>query len=121
MLPYQVPLKVGVPEFLCQLGGVEEAFLHKRGIGSIFPTCTVAHQFVITKEGWVFLYKFLDQYKMAVSHSHFCDAEDFFNSTLGYRIKLHLVQHEFYFHKDVIRNEYSLDEQEKKKEKWRVY
>ena len=31
VLPYQVPLKVGVAEFLWQLGGVEEAFLHKRG------------------------------------------------------------------------------------------
>ena len=60
VLPYQVPLKVGVATFLWQLGGVEEAFLHKRGTGSIFPTCTVAHQFVITKEGWIFLHKFLE-------------------------------------------------------------
>jgi len=43
VLPYQVPLKVGVAKFLWQLGGVEEAFLHKRGTRSIFPTCTVAN------------------------------------------------------------------------------
>ena len=95
--------------------------MHKRGIGSIFPTFTVAHQFVITKEGWVFLHKFLEQYKMAVCHPCFCDAEGFFNSALMHRIKLRPFEHEFYFPKDVIRNEYSLHEQETKKEKWRVY
>ena len=121
VLPYQVPLKVGVAEFLWQLGGVEDTFLHKRGTWSIFPTCTVAHQFVITKEGWVFLQKFLDQYKMVVSHPHFCDAEGFFNSALRHRIKLRPFEDEFYFSEDVIRNEYSLQEQEIEKEKWRVY
>ena len=121
VLPYQVPLKLGVAEFLWQLGGVEETFLHKRGTGSIFPTYTVAHQFVITKEGWVFLHKFLEQYNMAISHPHFCDTEGFFNSALRHRIKLCQFEHEFYFPEDVIRNEYSLQEQETKKEKWRVY
>ena len=79
VLPYQVPLKVGVAEILWQLGGLEESYLLKRSLGSIFPTCTVSHQFVITKGGWLFLYKFLDQYKMAISHSHFCDTEGFYN------------------------------------------
>ena len=58
---------------------------------------------------------------MALFHPHFCDAEGFFNSTLRHGDKLHLVEHEFYFPEDVIRNEYSLLEQETKKEKWRVY
>ena len=58
---------------------------------------------------------------MAVSHSHFCDVEGFFNSALRHRIKLRSVEHEFYFPEDVIRNEYSLQEQETKKEKWRVF
>ena len=95
--------------------------MYKRGTGSIFPTCTIAHEFVITKEGCVFLHKILDQYKMVVSHLHFCDAEGFFNLALRHRIKLHPIEHEFYFPEDVIRNEYSLQEQETKKEKWRVY
>ena len=58
---------------------------------------------------------------MATSHPHFCDAEGFFNLALRHRIKLCSVEHEFYFPEDVIRNEYSLQEQETKKEKWRVY
>ena len=37
--PYQVPLKVGVAEFLWQLGGLEETYLLKRQRGLIFPTC----------------------------------------------------------------------------------
>ena len=74
-----MPLKVGVAEFLWQLGGVEEIFLLRRQLGSIFPTCIVTHQFVITKGGWLFLHKFLEQYMMAVSHSHFCDSERSFN------------------------------------------
>ena len=36
VLPYQVPLKVGVAKFLWQLGGVEEKFLHKSGTRSNF-------------------------------------------------------------------------------------
>ena len=54
VLPYQVPFKVGMAEFLWQLGGLEEIYLVKRQRGSIFPTCTSAHQFVITKGGWLF-------------------------------------------------------------------
>ena len=60
VLPYQVPLKVGMDEVLWQLGGLEEMFLLKRQLGSSFPTCTVAHQFVITKGGWLFLHKILE-------------------------------------------------------------
>ena len=58
---------------------------------------------------------------MAVSHSRFCDVEGFFNLALRHRIKLCPIEHEFYFPEDIIRNEYSLQEQETKKEKWRVY
>ena len=83
-----MPLKVGVAEFLWQLGGVEEIFLLRRQLGSIFPTCTVAHQFVITKGGWLFLHKFLKQYMMDVSQPHFCDSQGFFNQILRHRIKL---------------------------------
>ena len=121
MLPYQVPLKVGVAEILWQLGGLEESYLLKRSLGSIFPTCTMVHQFVITKGGWIFLYKILDQYKMVLSHSRFCDTKGFFNKMFRLRIKLEKIDHEFYYPEDIIRNEFSLQEQETKKEKWRVY
>ena len=110
VLPYQVPLKVGMDEVFWKLGGLEETYLLKRSLGSIFPTCIVAHQFVITKDGWIFLYKLLDQYKMVVSHSHFCDTEGFLNQMFRLMIKLEKVDHEFYYHKDIIRNEFSLQE-----------
>lgn len=55
VLPHQVPLKVGIAEMLWQLGGLEEIELIGRSRGSIFPSCTVAHQFIITKGGWLFL------------------------------------------------------------------
>lgn len=43
VLPYQVPFKVRMAEVLWQLGGLEETYILKRTLGSIFPTCTVAH------------------------------------------------------------------------------
>lgn len=52
LLPYQVPLKVGIAEILRQISGVQEVELIGRGKGTIFPTVTIAHQFVITKGGW---------------------------------------------------------------------
>lgn len=51
LLPYQVPLKIGIAEVLRQIGGVQEAELTNRGKGTIFPTITMAHHFVITKGG----------------------------------------------------------------------
>ena len=67
------------------------------------------------------MYKILDQYKMVVSHPHFCDTERFFNQMFRLRIKLEKINHVFYYPKDIIRNLFSLQEQETKKEKWRVY
>ena len=58
---------------------------------------------------------------MVVFHPHFCHVEGLFDSSLRHRIQLHPFEHEFYFLEDVIRNEYSLQEQETKKEKWRVF
>ena len=121
VLPYQVLLKVGIAEVLWQLGEVEETLLSKRQKGSIFPTCIVAHHFVITKGGWLSLHKVLHPYKMAVSHPRFCDSEGFYHSALRPRISSGKIAHEFCFPEDIIRNEYSLQEQETKKEKWRVY
>ena len=58
---------------------------------------------------------------MVVSHPHFCDTEGFYNQTLRHRIKLGGIKHEFYYPEDIIINEFSLQQQELKKEKWRVY
>ena len=58
---------------------------------------------------------------MVVSHPNFCDIEGFYHLALRHRIKLGKIEHEFYCSEDIIRNEYSLQEQETKKEKWRVY
>ena len=76
VFPYQVPVKVGIAKILWQLGGLEETYLVRRGRGSIFHTCTIAHHFIIKKGGWLFLYKFLDQYKMVVSHLIFVTLRD---------------------------------------------
>lgn len=80
----------------------------------------IVNIFIITKGGWVLLYKILNQYKMAMSHDHFCDIEGFF-SVFRRRDKVGSKDHEPYFPEDIIRNEFSLQEQEIKKEKWRVY
>ena len=58
---------------------------------------------------------------MAISHPCFCDIEGFYNQTLRHRIKLGSIKHDSYYLEDIIRNEFSLQEQETKKEKWRVY
>ena len=41
--------------------------------------------------------------------------------TFRHRVKLGKVKHDSYYLEDIIRNEFSLQEQETKKEKWRVY
>lgn len=79
VLPYQIPLKVGIAEMLCQIGRLEEEQLTGQSRGSIFLSCIVSHQFIVTKGGWLFLYKFLDPYKMIVSHDYFNDSEGFFD------------------------------------------
>lgn len=105
---------------LWQQGGLEETELTGRSRGSIFPSCIVAHQFIITKGGWLFLYKILDPYKMAISHARFNDNEGFFE-IFRQRTRTSAYKHQFYFPKDVIRNKFSSQEQDIKKEKWRVY
>ena len=109
MLPYQVPFKVGFKEILWQIGGLEELELTGRSRGSIFPTCTVAHQFVIIKGGWVFLYRVLNPYKMATTHPKFNDSEGYFE-IFRQRAKAKAHKHEFYYPENIIRNEFSLEE-----------
>lgn len=58
---------------------------------------------------------------MAISHPHFCDTERFYDLVFRFRAKGGSKKHEPYFPKDLIRIEFSLEEQETKKEKWRVF
>lgn len=51
---------------------------------------------------------------MALSHPHFCDSKGFFN-IFRLRAKVGSTKHEPYFPKNIIRNEFSLQEQEIKK------
>jgi len=47
---------------------------------------------------------------MVVSHPHFYDTGGFHHLAFRHRIKLGKIDHDFYFPKDKIRNEYSLQE-----------
>ena len=58
---------------------------------------------------------------MVVSHPHFCDTKGFYDLVFRFRAKLGSIKHEPYYLEDIIRNEFSLQEQETKKEKWRVF
>ena len=58
---------------------------------------------------------------MVVSHRYFCDTEGFYDLALRHRAKLGKIKHESYFPEEIIRNEFSLQEQETKKEKLRVF
>ena len=56
---------------------------------------------------------------MVVSHPFFCDTEGFYDLVFIFRDKLGSIKHEPYYPEDIIRNEFSLQEQETKKDKWR--
>ena len=49
VLPYQVSLKVGIVEFLWQIGGLKDNELVGRFRGTIFQSFIVVHNFVLTK------------------------------------------------------------------------
>lgn len=120
VFPYQVPLKLGVSKFLWQVGGLEERELVGRSRGTFFPNFTVIHNFVLTKGGQRHLGKFLEKYQMAQSHSCFIDSKGFYDM-LKERTKAKSYEQIVYFPKDIIRNQFSLQENEVKKEKWKVY
>lgn len=80
LLPYQVPLKVGIVEVLRQIGSVQEVELSNRGKGTIFPTVTIAHKFVITKGVWKYFEEFFRPYHLSTVVSIFSDPEDLFNN-----------------------------------------
>ena len=50
VLPYQVPLKVGIAEILWQIGSVEERELLIESTSTFFPQVTIVHNFVFVKK-----------------------------------------------------------------------
>lgn len=89
-----------------------------KGKRVIFPTVTLAHQFVITKGGWTHFDDFFQPYRLSTAVGRFVDLEDFFNSMFKKRARCVGKAHQFHFLEDLIRNEFNLDEQEIRKEKW---
>lgn len=110
LLPYQVPLKIGIAKVLRQIGGSQEAKLMNRGKGTVFPTVTIAHQFVITKGGWKHFNDFFQPYRLSTTVSRFIDPKDFFNGMFRKRVVCKGRAYQFHFHEDLIKNEFNLDE-----------
>lgn len=65
VLPYQVPLKVGIVELLWQIRSVEKRDFLSKSKSTFFPMIAIIHNFVFIKKGWRNLGKFLDKYHMA--------------------------------------------------------
>lgn len=118
LLPYKVPLKIGIAEVLRQLESLQEVELTNKGRGSIFPAITLAHQFVITKGGWVHFDKFLQPFRLSTAVVRVANPEGFFNDMFRKRVICGGKAHQFHFLEDLIGNEFSLDKHELRKEKW---
>lgn len=58
---------------------------------------------------------------MSTTVSRFADPKDFFNGMFRKRAVCKGRPHQFHFLEDMIRNEFNLDEQELRKEKWAAY
>lgn len=81
----------------------------------------MAHHFVITKGGWKYFEELFKPYMLSTAVSRCADPEDFFNGVFRKRAVCKSRPHQFQFLEDLIRNEFSLDEQELRKEKWVAY
>lgn len=120
MLPYKVPLKVGISELLWKIISVKERDLLGKSKCTFFLMITIVHNFVFVKKGWRNLVRFLDKYQMAQSHTYFVDPDRFYD-LLRERSKAKFQMKKKYFPEDIIINKFSLHEQEIRKEKWIVY
>lgn len=100
-------LKVGITEFLWQIGGREENELVEGFRGIVFTHFIVIHNFLFTKGGWRHLGKLLDRYQTAQSHPCFIDSEGFYDMFKD-RTKAKSYRHLVYIPDDIIRNEFSL-------------
>ena len=117
VLPFHVPLKIGIAKLLWKIGTIDERELPKKG--TFFPVVTVVHDFFFLRKGWKHLNLFLNRYNMVESHARFIDPEGFYD-LLRERVKAARMVQQVYFPKDVIRNVFSLWEKELRKEKWIV-
>jgi hypothetical protein len=120
VLPYQVTLKVGIAELLWRIGTIDERDLLGKSKATFFPMVTIVHDFVFVKKGWRSLGILLDKYQMAHSHACYIDLEGFYD-LLRERSKAKAYTQTVYFPKDIIRNMFSFQEQEVRKEKRIVY
>ena len=120
VLPFHVPLKIGVANLLWQIETIVERNILGKCKGAFFPIVTMVHDFVFFKKGWRHLSLFLDRYHMDQSHARYIDLEGFYD-LLRERTKAKSLIQTMYFLEDFIRNVFSLQEQEVRKEKWVVF
>lgn len=59
VLPFHVPLKLGIEKLLWQIGTIEEREMTKKG--TFFPVVTVTDEFFFVKKGWKNLSLFLNR------------------------------------------------------------
>lgn len=119
ILPYQVPLRIGIAEFFRQLGDIEECALTGKSKGTFFPNVTIAHQFIIAKGGWVHMNKILAPYHMATAIARVADPKGFYNEMFRKKTKGAMINHIFNFPEDIVRNVAKLQEQEvRRKNGW---
>lgn len=107
VLPFHVPLKIGIAKLLWQIGTIDERDLPNNG--TFFLVVTIVHDFVFVRKGWKNLNLFLDRYNMAESHARFIDPEGFYD-LLRERTKSSRMVQQVYFPEDVSRNVFSLQE-----------
>ena len=91
-----------------------------KGKSTFFLVVTLAHDFFFVRKGWRHLSLFLNRYHMAESHTRYIDPEGFFD-ILRERTKAKSTTQKVYLPKDIIRNIFSLQEQEVMKDKWIVF
>lgn len=76
VLPFHLPLKIGIAELLWQIGTIEDREMTKKG--TFFPVVTMAHDFFFVRKGWKHLNLFLNRYSMVESHARYTDQEGFY-------------------------------------------
>ena len=61
VLPFHVPLNIGIVELLWKIRTIEERDMIGKGKGTFFPVVTLAHDFVFERKGWKKLSLFLNR------------------------------------------------------------
>ena len=79
LLPFHVPLKIEITEFLWKIETIEERDMIGKGESTFFLFVTVAHDFFFVRKGWKNLSLFLNRYHMVESHARYIDLEGFYD------------------------------------------